>query len=383
VIRIPVRPRRPAPDAPYDIRIGRGLAPRLSVDLRRRRLGSRYVIVSDSHLQRQGERLQAAFRRRGLAADLVSFPAGEASKSRRVRDEIEDGIIRLGAGRDTVLVALGGGVVGDLTGFVAATFTRGIPYVQVPTTLIGMVDSAIGGKTGINHPAGKNLIGAFHQPAAVYIDVDYLKTLPDRHFNSGMAEVIKCGVIADRGLFAFLEESPARVQRRETEMMARIIEACCRVKVRVVEADPRESSRRKILNFGHTIGHAIETVTGFRLTHGEAVAIGMAAEARIAARLGLLAPAAALRIAALPPRLGLPVTLPPSLDPRTLLEVARRDKKTRAGRIACALPGRIGAMAHRHGEYGIPVDDGLILEVLQEIRRPAGRARPFVGPAIP
>ncbi len=252
--------------------------------------------MTDSHLQRQGESLLAAFRRRGLTATLISFPAGEGSKSRRVRDELEDGIIRLGAGRDTALVALGGGVVGDLVGFVAAPFNRGIPYVQVPTTLIGMVDSAVGGKTGINHPAGKNLIGAFHQPKAVYIDVDYLKTLPDRHFASGMAEVIKCGVIADRGLFASLETHLDRILRREPDLMSRVIEACCRIKVKVVSEDPRDSDRRRVLNFGHTIGHAIEILSGFRLAHGEAVAVGMAVEARIALRLGMLSLEAVERI---------------------------------------------------------------------------------------
>jgi 3-dehydroquinate synthase len=380
VIRITVRPRRP-PEPAYEIRIGRGLVPRISVDLRRRRLASRYVIVTDSHLQRQGDGLLAAFRRRGLAADLIAFPAGEESKSRRVRDELEDGIIRLGAGRDTALVALGGGVVGDLTGFVAATFTRGIPYVQVPTTLIGMVDAAIGGKTGINHPAGKNLIGAFHHPVAVYADVDHLRTLPERHFNSGMAEVIKCGAIADRGLFEFLEGHAARVARRDPETMARLIEACCRIKARVVGADPREASRRKILNFGHTIGHALEVLTGFRLAHGEAVAIGMAVEARLAARAGLLAEGAAERVAALPPLFGLPVALPPGIDPQAVLEVARRDKKTRAGRIACALPLRIGAMASRGGDYGIPVDDALVLEALREARAARPRPRRLIAPA--
>jgi len=196
VIRITVRPRRP-PAETCDIRIGRGLGPRISVDLRRRRIGQRYIIVTDSHLHRRGETLLGAFRRRGLPADLISFPAGEGSKSRRVRDEIEDGIIALGAGRDAALVGLGGGVVGDLVGFVAATFKRGVPYVLVPTTLIGMVDAAIGGKTGINHAAGKNLIGAFHHPVAVYIDLDHLKTLPPRHFVAGLAEVIKYATIAD------------------------------------------------------------------------------------------------------------------------------------------------------------------------------------------
>src|SRR3989454_261462 len=255
--------------------MGGGWGRRLRVALRKNPRGRRYVVVTDPPPTRHGESLLAAFRRRGLTADLVSFPAGEGSKSRRVRDEIEDGIIRLGAGRDTALLALGGGVVGDLVGFVAATFKRGVPYIQVPTTLIGMVDSSIGGKTGINHPAGKNLIGAFHQPSAVYIDVDSLRSLPDRHYASGLAEVIKSGVIADRSLFSSLETHLDRILRREPDLLSRVIEACCRIKAKVVMEDPNESNRRKILNYGHTVGHAIETLSGFRLAHGEAVAIGM------------------------------------------------------------------------------------------------------------
>lgn len=381
MIRVPIRLRRIA-DESYDVRIGRGLAPRLTVALRKRPLGQRYVIVTDSHLNRQGESLLAAFRRRGLGADLISFPAGEGSKSRRVRDEIEDAIIRLGAGRDTALVALGGGVVGDLVGFVAATFKRGIPCVQIPTTLIGMVDAAIGGKTGINHPAGKNLIGAFHQPAAVYIDVDHLKTLPERHYTSGLAEVIKCGVIADRALFASLETHLDRILRREPDLMSRVIEACCRIKARVVMEDPRESNRRKILNFGHTIGHAIETLSGFRLAHGEAVSIGMVAEARIAARTGILTYAAAERIARLCDRAGLPTAVPPAFTPAAILEVARHDKKNRQGRIAYALPGRIGAMAGVKGDYAVHADDALVMEVLQDLRRVRVQPRTLIAAEV-
>ena len=378
MIRVPIHLRRVA-DESYDVRIGRGLAPRLTVALRKSPLGERYVIITDAHLQRQGESLLAAFKRRGLACDLISFPAGEGSKSRRVRDEIEDGVIRLGAGRDTALVALGGGVVGDLVGFVAATFKRGIPYVQVPTTLIGMVDSSIGGKTGINHPAGKNLIGAFHQPSAVYIDVDYLKTLPDRHYASGLAEVIKCGVIADRALFVSLEGHLDRILGREPDLMSRVIEACCRIKARVVMEDPRESNRRRILNYGHTVGHAIETLSGFRLAHGEAVSIGMVAEARIASRLGMLSAGAVGRIAALCERTGLPTAMPPAFTPAAILQVARHDKKNRQGRIAYALPVRIGAMASERGEYSLPVSDALVSEVLQDMRRPRLKPRGLIA----
>jgi len=201
VIRVPVRLRRTL-DESYEIRIGRGLATRLSVDLRKRFAGRPLIIITDSELHtRYGTPMKANLRRRGMSVELISLPAGEASKSRRVRDQIEDAVIALGAGRDAVLLALGGGVVGDLVGFVAATFNRGIPYVQVPTTLIGMVDSAVGGKTGINHPAGKNLIGAFHQPAVVIIDPLLLQTLPRREFRSGLYEVVKYGMIASRDLF--------------------------------------------------------------------------------------------------------------------------------------------------------------------------------------
>jgi 3-dehydroquinate synthase len=362
---VPLRLRR-SPDESHDIRIGRGLIPRVSVDLRRRALASRYVVVTDSHLAaRHGRRLLASLRRRGLHADLLVIPAGERHKSRAVRDGLEDRLVDLGADRDTALVALGGGVVGDLTGFVAATFHRGIPFVQIPTTLIGMVDSAIGGKTGINHPAGKNLIGAYHQPVAIYIDVDYLKTLPARDFRSGLAEVVKCGVMSDAALFESIESNPERVLRRDPEALSRVVEACCRIKARVVSADPRESGRRTILNFGHTIGHALETISRYRLTHGEAVSIGMVAEARLAARARLAPPSLAPRLKSLLGRLGLPTALPLGVAPADLLRVARRDKKARQGRIAYALPARLGRAARVAGAYRIPIEDAVVAEVLR------------------
>ena len=366
MIRVPVRLRRRV-DETHEVRIGRGLGPRLSVDLRRLALAARYVVVTDRTLRpRHGRRLLAGLRRRGLRADLLAIPAGERSKTRRVRDGLEDALIRLGADRSTALVALGGGVVGDLTGFVAATFHRGIPHVQVPTTLVGMVDSAIGGKTAINHPQGKNLIGAFHPPAAVYIDVDYLRTLPARALRSGLAEVVKCGVIADPGLFEMLERQTARVLRSDPDLLVRIVESCVRLKARVVSQDPRETGRRIILNFGHTVGHALETLSGYRLTHGEAVAIGLVAEARLAARAGLAPPALAGRIARLLTVLDLPTEIPARHTPEAILRVARRDNKTRQGRIAYALPARLGAMARSRDGYGILLDDGFVASALRQ-----------------
>lgn len=375
MIRIPVRLRRTV-DESHDIRIGRGLGPRISVDLRRRAIGRRYVIVTESNIQRRyGTPLLAAFRRRGLKADLVAFPAGEASKNRRVRDLLEDSIIALGTGRDAAIVALGGGVVGDLAGFIAATFNRGIPFIQIPTTLIGMVDSAIGGKTGINHPAGKNFIGAFQQPAAIYIDVDYLKTLPARHFNSGMAEVVKSAIIADSRLFAGLERHLDRVMARDPDTLSSVIEACCRIKVRAVTADPRESNRRQVLNFGHTVGHALETLARYRMVHGEAVSIGIAAEARLARALGFLSAAAVERIENLLRRIGLPVRIPARFSPRDVVAAAHRDKKARDGKLTCALPARIGAMASIGGDYGILLADRVVAQVLADLRGGASLSR--------
>jgi 3-dehydroquinate synthase len=364
VIRVQVRLRRQV-DETHEVQIGRGLGPRLSVDLRKRGLASRYVVVTDrTLLRRYGRRLLAGLRRRGLRADLAVIPEGERSKTRRVRDRLEDTLIRLGADRGTALVALGGGVVGDLTGFVAATFHRGIPHVQVPTTLVGMVDSSIGGKTAINHPAGKNLIGAFHPPAAVYIDIDYLKTLPARELRSGLAEAVKCGVIADPDLFDMLERQAERVLRSDPDLLVRIVESCVRLKARVVSGDPRETGRRVILNFGHTVGHALETLSRYRLTHGEAVAIGMVAEARLAARAGLAPAELAERIARLLKRLDLPTEIGRH-TPEAILRVARRDKKTRQGKIAYALPARLGAMARSGDGYGILLDDGFVASALR------------------
>ena len=365
MIRVPVRLRQRV-DQTHEVRIGRGLGPRLSVDLRKRGLAARYVVVTDrTLLPRHGRRLLAGLRRRGLRADILTIPAGERSKTRRVRDALEDALIRLGADRSTALVALGGGVVGDLAGFVAATFHRGIPHVQVPTTLVGMVDSAIGGKTAINHPQGKNLVGAFHPPAVVYIDVDYLRTLPARALRSGLAEVVKCGVIADPDLFEMLERQAERVLRSDPDLLVRIVESCVRLKARVVSEDPRETGRRIILNFGHTVGHALETLSGYRLTHGEAVAIGLVAEARLAARAGLASGALAGRIAALLARFGLPTEIPRRHTPEAILRVARRDKKTRQGKIAYALPTRLGAMARSKDGYGILLDDGFVASALR------------------
>lgn len=300
-----------------------------------------------------------------------AVPAGEQYKTREQWAALTDWMLGERCGRDTTVVALGGGVVGDLAGFVAATFMRGIPVVQCPTSLLAMVDASVGGKVAVDTPAGKNLVGAFHQPHAVIVDPTVLQTLPPAHRRAGMAEVIKHGVIADArylgeavALGAALADGEQVAWHGEplTALIARSVE----IKAGIVREDEREAARRQVLNFGHTIGHAIEAASGFTLLHGEAVAIGMALEGALAERLAVAEPGTRAAIEAALVAVGLPITRPPDMAPAVLLDLMRTDKKSRAGRVAFALPSRIGAMAQSGDRYGITVDDTAILGVLTD-----------------
>jgi 3-dehydroquinate synthase len=282
----------------------------------------------------------------GVKADLVAVPAGEASKSLDTAGRVMARWQGLGLTRAGCAVAVGGGVIGDLAGFAAGCYMRGLPFVQVPTTLLAQVDSSVGGKTGVNVEAGKNYCGLFHQPRRVYIDVAALAGLAQREVRSGLAEVVKYGVIADPELFRFLEENRAAVQGLEPEAMRRVVAACCRTKAEVVIADEREAGRRRILNYGHTFGHAIESLSGWELSHGECVAHGMVAATALAERLGMLAPAERARHDALLRAFGLAADRP-ALDPAQVLERMRGDKKARGGRIVLVLPTAIGRVEVR------------------------------------
>lgn len=330
---------------------------------------ARAVVVTDSNVEAlHAARIADRIEKSGSAVDLVSFPAGEASKTRETKARIEDRLAELGCGRDTVLVAIGGGVTGDLAGFVAATYMRGLPWVQVPTSLLAMADASIGGKTGVDHPAGKNLIGAFHQPAAVLADTDLLATLPEVEHRSGLAEIVKSAVVGDAGLFGRMESSADALRPAGADVVDSLRRAVD-VKAGVVSRDERESGERSTLNFGHTIGHALEKLSGYALSHGEAVAAGMVAEARIAVGLRLLAGQEASRIEALLKHLGLPTALPPGTGPGAVLEAAALDKKSRGGRPGMALPARIGGMAQEQGRWIWPVPADLALEVLSGLSR--------------
>jgi 3-dehydroquinate synthase len=255
--------------------------------------------------------------------------------------------------------------VGDVAGFVAATYLRGVPYVQVPTTLLAMIDSSIGGKTGVDVPAGKNLLGAFHQPRLVVVDPDVLTTLPRAQLIAGMAEAVKHGVIADADYFAFLEASHGRALARDAGAIDRLVTRSIEIKAAVVAEDERELGRRAILNFGHTVGHAVEAATKFTLLHGEAVAIGMAYEARLAEELTLAAPGTAQRIRSLLERVGLPLERPAGAEVEALLIAMRLDKKARAGAVRFALPQTVGSM-YGNDEQGwtVAAPEELVREVL-------------------
>jgi len=259
---------------------------------------------------------------------------------------------------------LGGGVVGDIAGYVAASYTRGLPYVQIPTTLVACVDSSIGGKTAVDTAHGKNLIGAFHQPWAVYIDVNTLLTLNEKEIREGLAEVIKYGVIKDDKLFSFLEENMHLIFSYDKEALTHIIKIGCEIKGQVVEEDEKESNLRKILNFGHTIGHAVENLSDYRISHGEAISIGMVAEGKLAVEMGLWNEEELSKLIKLFNEAALPIEIPEYMDAKEIIDTMKLDKKSRSGQIEMVLPKRIGEMAAIDGSYGIKIEESLIEKMI-------------------
>jgi 3-dehydroquinate synthase len=279
----------------------------------------------------------------GIDSEAVLIPDGETHKTLATLHDLLTRLLEIRAERTTTVIALGGGVVGDIAGFAAAVYQRGMPFVQVPTTLLAQVDSSVGGKTGVNHPLGKNMIGAFHQPCAVLIDTGCLATLPDRELSAGLAEVIKYGAIRDVAFFAWLEANIDRLRARNAEALTHAIAESCRIKAEIVAADEREGGERALLNFGHTFGHAIESGLGYgEWLHGEAVAAGMTMAATLSARLGLIGSADVARLRALVQAAQLPVD-PPALGAERYLTLMRHDKKVLAGAIRLVLLRALGA----------------------------------------
>ncbi len=343
------------------------LGPRVVARLAGRRIA---VIADQTVAHLFGERALASFTTTSVPPQLLTFPVGERNKTRATWGTLTDQLVAAGFGRDSAIVALGGGVTGDLAGFVAATFLRGVPLVQVPTTLLAMIDSSIGGKTGVDTPAGKNLVGAFHHPVLVLTDPRLLATLPPAELRAGLAEAIKHGVIADAAYFAWIATQLRQILHADEPDDAtslHLVRRSVEIKVQVVRIDERESGLRKILNFGHTIGHAVELVSGFGVSHGDAVAIGMVAEARIAEGLRLAEPGVADAIATVCDAAGLPVTLPEGVSPAEVVSATRTDKKARAGHVEYALPSALGEMAGAESAYGIRVSDPDVLRALEQL----------------
>jgi 3-dehydroquinate synthase len=356
VVQVPLGPRS------YEIRIGSGLLPAIGEACTALGLSRRCAIISDSKVAPLYARMvEKSLTHAGFDPVLVKVPSGERAKSLKNVQACYDQLAAHRLERKSFVIALGGGVVGDLAGFVAATYLRGIPFVQAPTTLLGQVDSSVGGKVGVNLKAGKNLVGAFHQPKLVLCDLDALRTLPVRELRSGMAEVIKYGIIYDDALFARLEREMDQLLRLEPGPLAEVIARCCEIKAEVVAQDETESGLRAILNFGHTVGHAIEAVSGYgKYLHGEAISIGQVKAAEISARLVGLSSEDVRRIRDLFAKAGLPMQFEASAPLRKkLLQAMKVDKKVNQGEVKFVLARKIGEV-----QFGCTVPEPMIQEVL-------------------
>jgi 3-dehydroquinate synthase len=353
----------------YDIKIGSGLLATLGQECARLKLEKRCAIISDTNVSpHYAARACQSLTEAGFAPIVVTVPAGETAKSLKTAQVCYDQLAAQRLERKSFIVALGGGVVGDLAGFVAATYLRGIGFVQIPTTLLSQVDSSVGGKVGVNLKAGKNLVGAFHQPRLVICDLETLKTLPEREFRSGLAEVIKYGIIYDAALFTELERVMPKLLERDAETLAKVIARCCEIKAEVVQQDETESGLRAILNFGHTIGHALEAISHYgKYLHGEAISIGQVAAAKLSSRLTGLGAQDVQRITSLFRNAGLPTTLELKGSQRTkLIAAMQHDKKVIGGEIKFVLAREIGKV-----EFGRAVPAALLEEAL----RPPARKR--------
>jgi len=322
----------------YRILVGTGVLARTGVELERLKVGRKVALVTDPGiLALHGETVAASLRAAGFEVTIVLLPEGERAKTLDVAASTWDRFLDAGLDRSSTVVAVGGGAVGDLAGFTAATYMRGVNFVQVPTTLLAQVDASIGGKTAIDHARGKNMIGAFHQPRLVLADTATLLTLPEREYRSGMAEVIKHGIVLDAAYFTEVEREAVALRAREPAVLSRIVAGSCRLKGSVVERDEQEAELRHVLNYGHTIGHAIEAITGYeRFAHGEAVSLG------IAERLGLAKPGTRERQVAALEAVGLPVR-GAGEPPERVVEALSRDKKSKDGRVPFVLAPEIGA----------------------------------------
>lgn len=347
----------------YDIVIGHGLAAQLSAFVKERDYSRQALIVTDTNVgPLYGEKTAETLRQAGLSPFIYTVPAGEPSKSLAVAEGIYTAVIEHGLDRKSPVFALGGGVVGDLAGFIASTYMRGVPFIQLPTSLLAQVDSSVGGKVAVNHALGKNLIGCFYQPDAVYIDLAFMETLPAREISTGLGEIVKYGIIYDEAFFTFLEQHQQEVLSLTSEAAVHMIARSCEIKAAVVSQDEKEAGLRRILNYGHTMAHAIEQETGYvRYNHGEAVAIGMVGAADISRQLGLIDAATAARTTALIASLGLPIQAEGCTEDKMYEEIFH-DKKTVNGKVHWVLMDRIG-----HTQIRSDVPENVVRQAMERV----------------
>lgn len=352
-------------DNSYEILLGKNIFDKVVNDLIRNKIGNTFLIITDENTKKIGIKLFKKLSKK-IKINLITIRPGERSKTINVFNELMEKVYSYGLDRESAIIALGGGVVGDIAGFVAASYMRGINYVQVPTSLLAMVDSSIGGKVAVDLKKGKNVCGAFYQPKRVYIDVGLLETLPKKEMLNGMAEVIKHAIIADSELFSLLEKNVNNILKKDEALLLKMIKRNCGIKGKIVEKDEKERNLRKIVNFGHTMGHAIETLTGYkRYSHGEAISIGMVVESRIANRLGYFSAKDMTRITALFDKFGISTKLP-KINADKIIKELSKDKKTVGGKVQFVLPEKIGRMKTVRGSYGINVPSKVILEALKQ-----------------
>ncbi len=345
----------------YPIFVGTGIINQIGAYIKSHIQPTSVLIIADTVVKHHfASPVVDSLKKSGYDVSIVDIPGGERSKSLERLSQILDSLIDFQLDRGSTLIALGGGVIGDLVGFAAAVYMRGIAYVQIPTTLQAQVDASVGGKTAINHPKGKNLIGAFHQPKLVLIDVDTLQTLPQRDIHAGLIEVIKMGVIRDEHLFAMVEDNLDDVLNLEAEALIEMIACACANKADIVAKDEKESGLRMVLNYGHTFGHALEALTNYKVyRHGEAVSIGLNCAAQLAVNLGMFSETDFERQRILLNRAKLPLTFPSDLSPETIYDAMLLDKKTVGGKLRLILPTRIGAVVNR--------DDVPEIEIIEAI----------------
>lgn len=358
-------------DDSYEIEIGFDLEDKLVKDLKSGLVGNikKFALVTDSNVKElYGEKIYEKIKEAGYNADLFVFEAGEKSKTRKTKEEIEDAMLEKGYRRDCCIIAIGGGVVTDLSGFVAGTFGRGVPFINYATTLLSAADASVGGKTAVDTPLATNLIGLFNQPKKVYLDIKAWSTLPKREICSGLAETIKHACISDKDFFEYIEKNIEEILALKTEVCEHIAEENCKIKYKVVMKDERESGLREILNLGHTVGRAIETVSEYKLLHGEALSIGLVAEVKLAYKLGYVTAEERDRVINLLEKANLPIAIPEYIDREKLVKKLYTDKKVRDGKLRFVLQKGIGNVVEfENGQFATPISEEVAREIIYDI----------------